>query len=65
MYQLIEHVENDKLVQHSFTYGTRPPLSHEVFVAKVKEWIHKGAVLPDKLLFILFYTLRAETRTWI
>lgn len=48
MDQLIEHVENDKLVQHSFTYGTRPPLSHDEFVAKVKEWIEKGAVLPDK-----------------
>ena len=48
MDQIMEHVEHDKLVQHSFTYGTRPPLSHDEFVAKVKEWINKGAALPDK-----------------
>lgn len=46
--RIIEHVEKDPLVLHSFTYGTRPPLSHEVFVVKVKEWINKGAALPDK-----------------
>lgn len=46
--RLIEHVETDHLVQHSFTYGTRPPLSHKDFVARVKEWIDKGAELPDK-----------------
>lgn len=45
---LIEHVEKDHLVQHSFTYGTRPPLSHKDFVEKVKEWINNGAELPDK-----------------
>jgi hypothetical protein len=45
---LIEHVENDHLVQHSFTYGTRPPLSHKAFVEKVKEWVNNGAELPDK-----------------
>lgn len=48
MAQFIEHVEKDPLVLHSFTYGTRPPLSHEEFAAKVKEWVEKGAVLPDK-----------------
>ena len=48
MAQFIEHVEKDPLVMHSFTYGTRPPLSHEEFAAKVKEWVEKGAVLPDK-----------------
>ncbi|SDF60421.1 hypothetical protein SAMN04487996_111248 [Dyadobacter soli] len=48
MERFIEHVETDRLVRHSFTYGTRPPLSHAEFVAKVKEWIEKGAVLPDK-----------------
>jgi len=46
--RIIEHVETDPLVKNSFTYGTRPPLTHEEFVAKVKEWIEKGAVLPDK-----------------
>lgn len=44
----IHHVEEDELVKHSFTYGVRPPLSHEEFVAKVKEWVQKGAALPDK-----------------
>ena len=48
MAQFIEHVEKDPLVMQSFTYGTRPPLSHEEFAAKVKEWVEKGAVLPDK-----------------
>ena len=48
MERFIEHVDKDPLVQHSFTYGKRPPLSHDVFVARVKEWINKGAVLPDK-----------------
>lgn len=48
MNQFIEHVEKDHLVLHSFTYGTRPPLSHAQFVKKVKEWISKGAALPDK-----------------
>ena len=48
MEQFMEHIEKDTLVKHSFTYGTRPPLSHAEFAAKVKEWIAKGAVLPDK-----------------
>lgn len=46
--RIIEHVETDPLVKNGFTYGTRPPLTHEEFVVKVKEWIEKGAVLPDK-----------------
>jgi len=47
MEQFIEHVENDPLVKNSFTYGTKPPLTHSEFVAKVKEWIEKGAAIPD------------------
>lgn len=46
--RIIEHVETDPLVKNSFTYGTKPPLTHEQFVEKVKEWVEKGAVLPDK-----------------
>ena len=46
--RIIEHVETDPLVKNSFTYGIRPPLTHEQFVEKVKEWIEKGAALPDK-----------------
>ena len=45
---MLHHVESEPLVLHSWTYGTPPPLSHEVFVSKVKEWIQKGAVVPDK-----------------
>ncbi len=45
---LVHHVETEPLVLHSWTYGTPPPLSHEEFVAKVKEWIEKGAAIPDK-----------------
>ncbi|WP_188316080.1 hypothetical protein [Chitinophaga agrisoli] len=48
IHQIIEHVEKDPLVLHSFTYGTRPPLEHGEFAAKVREWVEKGAVLPDK-----------------
>jgi len=48
MERFIEHVETDHLVMNSFSYGTRPPLTHKEFVAKVKEWIRKGAALPDK-----------------
>ena len=43
---LIHHVEFDPLVLTSWTYGTPPPLTHAAFVAKVKEWIDKGAVIP-------------------
>lgn len=42
----VHHVEHDPLVKNSWTYGTPPPLSHEGFVAKVKEWIAKGAAIP-------------------
>lgn len=48
MDKFLHHIEDDTLVKHSFTYGTPPPLSHEEFAAKVKEWIDKGAALPDK-----------------
>ena len=48
MDKFLHHIEDDTLVKNSFTYGTPPPLSHEEFAAKVKEWIDKGAVLPDK-----------------
>jgi hypothetical protein len=45
---LLHHVEFDSLVLNSFTHGTQPPLNHEQFVVKVKEWIEKGAVIPDR-----------------
>ena len=48
MDKFLHHIEDDTLVKNSFTYGTPPPLSHKEFAAKVKEWIDKGAALPDK-----------------
>ena len=48
MDKFLHHIEDDTLVKNSFTYGTRPPLTHEEFAAKVREWIEKGAALPDK-----------------
>jgi cytochrome c5 len=45
---MMHHVETEALVLHSWTYRTPPPLSHAEFVAKVKEWIDKGAAIPDK-----------------
>ncbi len=45
---MLHHVEEEPLVLHSWTYGTPPPMSHDEFVAKVKEWIDKGAAIPDK-----------------
>ncbi len=44
---MLHHVEHEPLVLVAWTYGTPPPLSHEEFVAKVKEWIDKGAVVPE------------------
>jgi len=43
---LVHHVEFDPLVLNSWTYWTPPPLSHAEFVAKIKEWIEKGAAIP-------------------
>ena len=45
---MVHHVEFEPLVLHSWAYGTPPPMSHKEFVAKVKEWIEKGAEVPDK-----------------
>lgn len=44
--KMIEHVEKEPLVLNSWTYGNPPPMSHAEFVASVKEWIAKGAVVP-------------------
>ena len=48
MDKFLHHIEHDSLVKHSFTYGVKPPLSHADFASKVKEWLEKGAALPDK-----------------
>jgi len=48
---MIKHVDEESLVISSFNPPagvTRIPMSHEEFVAAVKEWIDKGAAVPDK-----------------
>lgn len=50
MQQLIEHVSHDKLVLWGWNPGdgrTVPPLPHDEFAAKFKEWVEKGAVVPQ------------------
>jgi len=48
--QILHHVSEDKLVLWGWNPGagrTKPPLSHEEFVRKFREWIDKGAAAPD------------------
>jgi hypothetical protein len=48
--QLVEHVTNDKLVLWAWEPGdrrTKPTLSHKEFAEKFREWVEKGAALPD------------------
>jgi hypothetical protein len=48
--QLIDHVSSDSLVLWGFNPGegrTKPPLTHEVFVEKFKEWLDKGGACPQ------------------
>ncbi len=47
--QLIHHVSNDPLVLWGWNPGegrTTPPLTHDQFVANVKEWIEAGGACP-------------------
>jgi len=47
--QLLHHVSDDKLVLGCWDPGdgrTKPPLAHEEFVLKMREWIEKGAACP-------------------
>jgi mono/diheme cytochrome c family protein len=47
--QLVEHVSHDELVLWAWKPGdvrTKPPLSHEEFVMKFREWVEKGAASP-------------------
>lgn len=46
--EILEHVEKDGLVTGSWDPGdgrSKPPLSHAEFVAKMKEWVAKGAAV--------------------
>jgi hypothetical protein len=48
--QLIEHVTTDKLVLWGWEPGegrTRPPLSHDEFTRRFREWVEKGAASPE------------------
>jgi hypothetical protein len=48
--QLLHHVSEDKLVLGGWDPGdgrTKPPLSHAEFVARMREWVEKGAAVPE------------------
>jgi hypothetical protein len=48
--QLLHHVSEDKLVLAGWDPGdgrTKPPLTHAEFAAKMREWIEKGAAIPE------------------
>lgn len=48
--QLIHHVATDPLVLWGWSPGegrTTPPLTHDEFVASLKEWIEKGGGCPE------------------
>lgn len=48
---LVEHVETDKIVNWGWNPGpgrTVPPLSHERFVERVKEWAAAGGPCPEE-----------------
>jgi mono/diheme cytochrome c family protein len=48
--QLVEHVTHDKLVLWGWEPGdgrAKPPLSHDAFAKKFREWVAKGAASPE------------------
>jgi hypothetical protein len=48
--QLLHHVAEDKLVAGGWDPGdgrTKPPLTHDEFVKKMREWVEKGAAIPE------------------
>ena len=48
--QLLEHVTHDKLVLGGWEPGdvrTKPPLSHDEFAGKFREWVEKGTASPE------------------
>lgn len=50
MKQMLDHIEFDSLVLAGWNPGegrTLPPMTHEEFVKHFKEWVAKGAYLPD------------------
>jgi hypothetical protein len=48
--QLLHHVSEDKLVLGGWDPGdgrSKPPIPHAEFATKVREWIEKGAAIPE------------------
>jgi hypothetical protein len=49
--EILHHVSHDSLVMESgwnpAQGKSKPPLSHAEFAAKMREWIEKGAAVPD------------------
>ncbi len=48
--QIIHHVAEDSLVLTGWNPAeghAKPPLSHAEFAAKMREWIEKGAAIPE------------------
>lgn len=48
--QILKHVTEDKLVLWGWDPGdgrTKPPLTHAEFAAKMREWVEKGAAIPE------------------
>jgi cytochrome c5 len=48
--KLVQHVTSDALVRGCWDPGdgrTKPPLPHAEFAAKVREWVEKGAAVPE------------------
>jgi hypothetical protein len=48
--QLLQHVSEDKLVVAGWDPGdgrTKPPLTHDEFVRKMRDWVEKGAAVPE------------------
>src|SRR5262249_25740423 len=48
--QLVEHVTHDKLVLWGWDPGDgrpKPPLSHDDFAKRFREWVDKGAASPE------------------
>jgi mono/diheme cytochrome c family protein len=48
--EILDHVEKDNLVVWAWEPGegrSKPPLAHAEFVARMREWVRNGAVVPE------------------
>ena len=51
MAQIVDHISHDELVLGGWNPGDgrkKPPMSHAAFEKQFKEWVNKGAFLPEK-----------------